>query len=392
MVCDEGLLQAYIDGELPTDQAADVSQHLARCSECQGALLELRESSRQVGVLLASLDPSTQEMATTSQARARFNAEFQPAGPALWDTVTRSLDAMKRSLRTSPAWRVAAVGVLALALLFGMFSFAPTRQALADFLGVFRVRKFAVINVDQARIEQLEEMEDLLESEMSTKPEFLREPGEPQVVADVTEAAALAGFQAKVPGELPEGASLGQVAVEVGPHMRMTVERNAVEAALAYLDLADVTLPPMEQVTVEVDVPAAVVQEYLVSNPYGERDASFAIRQAPSPAVDVPDGVDPQAMGEILLQVLGKQSDEARRIAQSIDWTSTFILPLPSDMVRSYDVQVDGMPGVILEETPGSDGYRRRKVLLWERDGVVYAVNATNLTAPTLLQIAESLR
>ena len=80
------------------------------------------------------------------------------------------------------------------------------------------------------------------------------------------------------------------------------------------------------------------------------------------------------------------------RLAQSIDWTSTFILPLPSDMARSYDVQVNGMPGVILEETPGSDGYRRRKILLWERDGIVYAINATNMTAPTLLQIAESLQ
>jgi hypothetical protein len=299
---------------------------------------------------------------------------------------------MKRSLRINPAWRVAAVGLLSLIMLFGMFSFAPTRQALADFLGIFRVRKFAVISVDQARIEQLEEMEDLLESELFAEPEFLREPGEPQMVADVTEAAVLAGFEAKVPGQIPEGARLDQVAVERGPHVRMTVDRSAVEAALAYLEVTDVTLPPVEQVTVEVDVPPAVVQEYHVSNPYGEADASLTISQAPSPAVEVPDGIDPRAMGEILLQVLGLQSDEARRVAQSIDWTSTFILPLPSDMVRSYDVQVNGMPGVMLEETPGSDGYRRRKVMLWERDGVVYAIQGTNLTAPTLLQIAESLQ
>ncbi|MGC8834945.1 MAG: anti-sigma factor family protein, partial [Armatimonadota bacterium] len=36
------LLSAYIDGELTAAQAAGVEAHLARCSECQGMLIELK--------------------------------------------------------------------------------------------------------------------------------------------------------------------------------------------------------------------------------------------------------------------------------------------------------------------------------------------------------------
>ena len=55
-------------------------------------------------------------------------------------------------------WRPAAVGVAAVVILAILFSFAPVREVAADFLGLFRVRKFAVIPLDQQQIDRLEKL------------------------------------------------------------------------------------------------------------------------------------------------------------------------------------------------------------------------------------------
>jgi superfamily II DNA or RNA helicase len=54
-------------------------------------------------------------------------------------------------------WRPLLAGVLVLALLVGVYSFAPSRALARQLLSVFRVQKFAVIQVspDQAQIEEL---------------------------------------------------------------------------------------------------------------------------------------------------------------------------------------------------------------------------------------------
>lgn len=296
-----------------------------------------------------------------------------------------------RQLWLKPQIRLATAGLIVLVALVAIFSVAPARQAMAQFLGMFRVRKFAVIPVDQTQVANLESLEEYLESALG-EPEFLREPGDPEPVIDVATAEAQTGYDVREPVDLPEGAALQEVAVAVGPHMRLQLDRQTMETALAMLGIDSVPALPTESVTLEADVPAVVLQEYYVFNPYGSRDAEFTVYQGPSPGVDIPAGIDTTAMGEVLLQVLGMAPRDAQRLAQTIDWTTTLVVPLPARMASAYEVEVNGAPGVLIEENPGSDGYRRGKFLVWEQDGVLYAIGAKNLTAPVLKQIADSLR
>jgi len=158
-----------------------------------------------------------------------------------------------------------------------------------------------------------------------------------------------------------------------------------MQALLDVLGLEDVTLPPGDTMTVEADIPAMVFQEYRLG------DGRVSIHQSLSPTATLPSGVDPALLGEVMLRILGMPTEDAQRLAQTIDWTSTLVIPLPTDGVRSREVEVDGVTGLWLEERIRSERYPPDVTILWQRDGVIYMVNGGNVDRTLLLRIADSL-
>jgi len=288
-------------------------------------------------------------------------------------------------LTSSRRWRPAAVAVAAVVVLALLFSLAPVRQAGAEFLGIFRVRKFAVIPLDATQVERLESLADLLQETLT--PTQLREPAELQRVFSAAEASALAGFHVRVPTALPEGATLEEFTLWQGPAIRLEVPRATAQTLLEALNLADVPLPPVDPLVAEGDVPMMVHQVYQAGA------GRLELIQFPSPTATLPEGVDPTVLGEVLLRALGLPQEEAQRLAQSIDWTSTLVIPLPTDVVRFREVEVDGVTGLWIEEAPTreSGGYRPAVTVLWQRDDVVYGLTS-NYPGSQVLQVANSLR
>lgn len=383
MTCETGQLMAYRDGALPPEEQANLESHLAECAVCQRELASLRQRAEVVGGRFRSLDPQPPEMPDPGRALARFRETLgQGPSPSPWNTFKGRFEMVKQTMQRD-RWRPATIAVTALILVAILFSFAPIREAAADFLGVFRVRKFAVIPVDPAQLERLEDVASLMEATFG-QPTMLREPGAPQAVADAQEASALAGFSVRVPTALPEGAYLREFTVATGPAMRLEVARDTAQALLEMADLQGVRLPPGDTMVVEADVPALVFQEYRLGT------GRFSIDQLPSPTATLPTGLDPAMLGEVLLQLLGMPVEDAHRVAQTIDWTSTLVVPLPTDVARFREVGVDGVTGLWLEEQ--SDRYPPSVTILWQRDGVIYMVNGGNLQPSLLLQIADSLQ
>jgi hypothetical protein len=108
--------------------------------------------------------------------------------------------------------------------------------------------------------------------------------------------------------------------------------------------------------------------------------------QAESPLVEYPAEMDPAVLGQALLQVLGMSEEESSRLAQDIDWTSTLLLPIPRDFATFNEVIVDGVSGLALASLDGEHG-----VIMWQTDGVVYALNGAGSTAE-LVSLANSLQ
>ena len=371
MKCDNGRLQAYLDGALSPQERAEIAEHLNHCTPCQETLAQLRQQGNGVGVHLRALDPQPGPAAEPVTALARF-----------WKRV-RPVERRAPQSAWAARWRPALVGLSLVAVLALLFSFAPVRQAAAEFLGLFRVRKFAVIPVDPARLQQLAELQGMAEGVLKNAV-VLRDAAEPQQVADAAAASAIAGFAVRSPTSLPNESSLRTFAVTAGPAAQAVLDRAELANLLQAAGVEDIALPAGDSITVTVDMDTLVVQEYSLG------DGRVTIVQTPSPAVTFTPEMDLTALGQAMLEFLGVAPQEARRLAQEIDWTSTLIIPLPTNVAMFREVEVDGVTGLVLEgidpetSTPNA-------IVLWERDSIVYAVSG-NLPADTLLPVASSLR
>ncbi len=369
MKCDHGRLQAYLDRALPAAENAALEEHLHSCTPCQERLAHLRQQGTGVAERLRALDPQVEAAPQAGPALARFWKRARPAlAPA-----TRTPQRRR--------WRWAMAALATLAVVGVLFSFAPVRLVAAQFLGIFRVQKFAVITVDPARLEQLAGLQDLAMAALG-EPAVLRQPGTPQDVADAAGATALAGFRVRVPADLPAGAVLQAFRVTTGPALRFEVQREQAQALLLAAGVEDVALPDVATLAATVDIASVVDQEYRIAGQH----VSFV--QSPSPAVDVPAAVDPAQLGQALFRFLGVPAEDAERLARQIDWTSTLVIPLPSNVAQFREVEVDGVTGLLLEPV----GSTRGGAVLWQRDGIVYAVVGEGLDPAVLLQIAGSLK
>jgi hypothetical protein len=143
----------------------------------------------------------------------------------------------------------------------------------------------------------------------------------------------------------------------------------------------------MGTTTVDVDVPMMVEQEYSLGIP----DAGLSICQAPSPAVSLSSGADTSELGEAFLRILGVPAGDAHRLAETIDWTSTLVIPIPPDVGHFTELTVDGVRGLLLEQDSDSPSFRHEKVLVWQRDGMLYAVRGRNIANSEILKVADSL-
>ena len=272
-------------------------------------------------------------------------------------------------------------GLLALAILV---TFAPARNAAADFLGLFRVRKFAVIPVDPGQSSRLEELIKLTEGGAFGQPTIVRPEGPPAPVTDAPEASAAAGFPVRAPSMLPEGITRTAFEVRDGPAIHFELDRATLQPLLELTQIDPATLPDLEKFTLDLDVPKLAIQQF-------DADGHvFTLTQLRSPELEIPAGVDLAALGESGLVLLGMPLEDARRLANSIDWATTLVIPLPTDVGAYRELTVDGVSGLLLEES-AAGAVSPHRTLLWQRDDITYVITGSGMDAKSLLLLADSL-
>jgi hypothetical protein len=131
---DEGIIQAYIDGELSGEHAAATSAHLAACEACSAALAE---AEGETGFFAAAFAPDETVSVPTAALRARVNAAV-----AQLEASTGS------NQRHSQGQRFGGF----LASLAGLFTFTP--QSAAAFAGLLVAVAVAVIYFSSQRSQQ----------------------------------------------------------------------------------------------------------------------------------------------------------------------------------------------------------------------------------------------
>lgn len=294
------------------------------------------------------------------------------------------------------AWVAAgAIAILAVAMLF------PQVRAIgSSFLGLFRVEQFTILQFDP------EELEERLGS--SSNFEYLlaedvvvEEFGEMQAAADAAEASNLAGFTVRLPAAA-HGNEL--LKVQPGAKISMQVDLPKMQALLNEIGGTDLQLPSeLDGAEVSMELPVAVVAAFgncEVSpemireagvdpdGPIPDLSECITLTQFPSPEISAPPGLDIAGIGEVFLQLLGMTPEEAAQFSQSVDWTTTLVIPIPRSGTEYQDVFVDGVEGTLIMQSQRSEF--PHYLLVWIKEGVVYGLTGPG-TADSALEIANSL-
>jgi anti-sigma factor RsiW len=381
-----GEIQAYHDRQLEDTALRRTEAHLADCPHCQSTAQAALAQTRQVGDRLTSLQPTTKSMSTPA-ARALLEARLQEEKEpiSMWSKLTSRI--------SRPAWVILAlVVVLAISL-----AFSPIRAIANSFLKLFRVEQVVVVPVDTERLAGEMRQSTRLEGLFSENVQ-VEEGGERQEVASAEEASAQLGMPVRLPGAL-DGEQ--KIFVQPGGSVTFTMDLELARAVMQEMGRSDVSLPDsLDGAVVKVEVPASVVALYgdcqTEQRPMKDPDdpASMEIPNCtsfitmPSPSIDAPPDLNVTQIGEIYLQVLGMTPDEAASFSSNVDWTSTFVIPVPRYGADYQEVQVDGVTGTLIERS----GYGERAfLLLWVKDGVVYALGGPGEAAEAL-QLAASLK
>ena len=317
---------------------------------------------------LAVLAPDADEAAAPQRALAYFKHQ----------TADRRLAASQSHIRRNTIMstrRFAMAGLTVIVAVAILMAFPSVRAAAGEFLGLFRVQTFAPISVSTQQLALLEQL-----GEEGLEPgEFVvtEEIGEPETVDSPEEAAALAGY---TPKELPNRGELIRTYMMSGGAGHLIVDLAGARAIVEAAGADPLLLPDsLNGARVDVTVHDSVGLLY---------DSGVMLVQTPSPDVNYPADVNPTVLGEALLQVLGTEPGEARRIAESIDWTSTLLLPIPQSLGTYREANVNGVVGVVLEPFDAD----AEAAVVWQKDGMVYMMRAGRLSVDELLALANTVR
>jgi hypothetical protein len=296
-------------------------------------------------------------------------------------------EAPRRERHVAPLL-AAAAALVAVAALVMSPGLRLRAQAALD---LFRVREFAVVEVNEARAQQLREQKFDPSTLFVGDAHQAIGGGPAQAFANLASAEAAAGFTAQRPEVMPRSLSADTVFVHKGGSASGMVDTRSLRQLMDTFDVRDLQVPAgLEGQSIRFEVSPVLVQTYRSTG-----RSRAALMQCASPEVFLPKGVDLARLGEIGLRLVGLERDEAHRLAGSIDWRSTVVLPVLVSATSFQQVDVRGERGLYVEtfnpgeHSGGKDG--PGAAVLWTREGRVYAL-VGNLDRMSMLQMAESVR
>jgi len=303
----------------------------------------------------------------------------------------RAQEARAEVRRTAPARFVPALaGVAAVLVAVGLFSIPAVRASAQAFLDLFRVRNFAAVTIDPARLQQIKNQTLDVESILG-QPETIQDPGPLRVFTNATEAASATGYMLKQ-APMVNGFAPDTTFVRGESRKRLHVDTSRLRGLLTALAIDDVSLPPAldgAEVNVHIQPVARTV--------YKSKDRRISLLQTPSPELSLPPGIDATQLGEIGLRIAGLNPSEARKFAQSVDWHSTMLVPVPSGASSFREVHVGANKGLLIafderhEDRPGRRGDGATQ-LLWSDGERVYALVGKDISDATMLELANQVQ
>jgi hypothetical protein len=382
----DGEIRAYLDQELPLKEITRIKTHLETCSVCQRKSISIKKESELVSSSIASLKLNASAKPHSSQEALKL----------LENRIQKkeSIPMLKNIF--SPQYRIAWIAFAVIAILAIAFAFPDVRVAANNFLSLFRVQQFTVVQFNPEDVQN-----DLGSSShfehMLSEDVQIEDNGEPFEVTDAGEASAKTGIPVRLPSDIE-----GEQKLMVIPGGRITfdIDLSRVEMLLTEIDQGDIELPPeLDGSKVSMEIPTVAVASYgecdmPINTPGSDPDEPSThnaecttLHQMVSPTISAPPDLDVTQIGEAFLQLLGMSPQEAALFSESVDWTTTLIVPIPRYSTSYQEVFVDGVNATLILQ----QDYVPRYMLLWVKNNIIYALSGPG-DSSTALAIANTLK
>jgi hypothetical protein len=384
----EGQLRAYLDHELSQAELTRMQAHFDICPSCRQRADSMQARSGQVKTVLATLDPTPAESAVlTRDAHSHFEAY----------SYVKENTPMFRKLFT-PRLRLVWVALAVIAVLAAALSLPPVRAIANDFLGLFRVQQISAVPFDPLNLPDNFNMDTTSITQMMADNLKTETIGQAKEDVAVDEASSLAGIRVRLPTSQALADKELKLSVQPGTRLSLKVDLPRIKDLLAEAGYGNIQLPKeLDGTTVNAELPMIVTAFYGLyekgNSTGGDPDSSsnyciddcIVLVQLASPTVDTPAGVDLAAIGKAYLRFTGMSEAEAESFSQTVDWTTTLVIPVPNFDTHET-VSVDGVNGMLIQQDEP-----QKFTLIWVKDGILYALDGYG-NRQKALDIANSLK
>lgn len=394
MHLNDGQLRASLDHEAPEEEI----RHLAGCVLCQKRLAEIQIKKEQVGQTLSFLADGVDRHMRAVPSASYELAQLKERAANKENRMHNIFKVLKNRL----VWGSAATIMLVTAFL----SVPTMRAAAAQLLALFRVQQVTALPIDPTGLSKLNGDENLatrLKQVISDSVVETQKGGDPRPVASKEEASQAAGFTVRLPSSETEAPALY---VQDAMAFEINIDRAKAQAFIDETGRTDIVLPEsVDGKQIKIDIPAGVTASFGTCPKPGE-DVKGAdpdqpgslgrqfpdcvmMAEIPSPVVSAPDDLNIGQLAELGLEFSGMSTEEAQQLRDSIDWTSTLVIPIPRNAASYEKVDVDGVTATLIQR-PVDDA--PRYMLVWVKDGIIYSIGGWGADSARAVEMAKSLQ
>lgn len=361
---DLGTMRAFIDNAVTPEQARAIPEHLGECAVCRATFQDLQKQQALTHAAIGELPGVPSDADDLRRGWMAFEAKRNSA------LVPRA------SWSAARTWWLAAG--LTPAVLVLLLSFGPVRGWAQSLLAIFRVERFTVLEVNPelgASLRNNQMLNQSISRMLSDQVKVTQAPQPPQPLDGEAAARALAGFNVRlVPGLTPT-----KMLLESGAAAQFVLNRERLQSILDEAGRNDLQIPAsIDGAEVSFRIAHGVMTTYAQcahgeAQPQGSGPC-ITLMQVPSPVVTAPRGFYPAQLAQVGLQFLGMSESDAANFTQTVDWTSTLVLPVMPGRMTYKQVLVGGGQGVLLR--PANAAASERYMLTWVSNGIVCVVES----------------
>ncbi|WP_211653405.1 zf-HC2 domain-containing protein [Planococcus alpniumensis] len=377
MTChDIGTLQAYLDGEVSREEKKRIMKHLENCAICRGAVSELQQLQ---AFYENKLDLDGEDI-DVARAWARFEENLEQGDNRKSAAVSETTSRKGWSPLKTKTKRFIVSGVAAAAI-FSSLAIPQVQVGANQFLSLFRVDQFEMVQLTQEDLEQVESwVSEHKAGEIDLKGLGKLErsvvDGELQQFQTI-ESAEQAGYA------VPSFGEFGLSVIDVMPAQTMTFTLDVEKAnqLLTQLEADEQFETVLDGKPFSVSIAETVKADYLSNGQY------ISYVRTESPEISVPEGTSIDQLRDTLLSLPFLPDNVKTQLANISDFETTLPVPVvDTEEAKVSEVEVNGAEGFTFVGTDESS-------IVWKQGEQLQMIMAeTKMTEQQLMELATQVK